>query len=215
MSQPNVVIVDYGMGNLFSIKNAFQAIGLETLITSSGKDILAADGVILPGVGAFGKAMTTLNDLGLVEVLQKAVQKDKPLLGICLGMQLLMSQSSEFGQHKGLEIFPGTVVRFDEAQEKSFKIPHIGWNAIYPPAPKDIWDGSSLDGLVEGEFMYFVHSYVLAPKDPGVVLATTEYGGHTYCAVLGEGNIIGTQFHPEKSGEAGLKLLSNFIDSIK
>ncbi len=211
MNQPNVVIVDYGMGNLFSIKNAFRVSGLETVITSSGQDILAADGVVLPGVGAFGKAMTTLRELGLVEVLQKVAQRDKPLLGICLGMQLLMSESSEFGQHEGLGIFSGTVTRLDDGQARSFKVPHIGWNSIYPVSVQNDWNGSSLEGLNQGDFMYFVHSYCVKPADPRIILSQTRYEGVEFCSSLERKNIFACQFHPEKSADKGLHIYQNWI----
>lgn len=212
MSQPNVVIVDYGMGNLFSIKNAFRVSGLETEITSSGKEILAADGVILPGVGAFGKAMATLRDLNLVDVLQKVAQSGKPLLGICLGMQLLMSESSEFGQHEGLGIFSGTVARLDEGQERTFKVPHIGWNAIYPGEATKTWSGSSLEGLSDGDFMYFVHSYCVKPSDPKIILSRTKYEGVEFCSSLEYENIFACQFHPEKSAAKGLRIYKNWVE---
>lgn len=211
MTQPAIAIVDYGMGNLFSIKNACQYIGLDAVITLSSREIASADGVILPGVGAFGKAMATLEGLKLVGVLKETVATGKPFLGICLGMQLLMSESYEFGHHRGLNIFQGSVVRLDENQPKSFKVPHIGWNAIHPfPGRERAWEVSLLNGLTDGEFMYFVHSYHVRPVDRAICLSLTSYEGVEFCSSLEWKNVFACQFHPEKSALKGLRIYQNW-----
>lgn len=216
-----VAIVDYGLGNLYSVKHACAHVGLSATITSSTSDILAADAIILPGVGAYGDAMGTLGKLGLITVIQDYVAAGRPLVGICLGMQLLMSGSDEFGQRKGLGIIPGRVVRFEDpvAGDRQLKVPQIGWNGIYrmpasTSAGVDPWTGTVLETVADGESMYFVHSYVVRPTDPGVVLSTTRYGNIEFCSSLKYKNVVACQFHPERSGPEGLKIYRTLAKMI-
>ncbi|AJS60812.1 imidazole glycerol phosphate synthase subunit HisH [Paenibacillus sp. IHBB 10380] len=197
-----IAIVDYGMGNLHSVSKAVERLGYEVLITSVESEILAAEGVILPGVGAFGDAMTQLQESSLDAVVRKVAAGDQPLLGICLGMQLLFSTSEEHGSHKGLDILPGAVVRFAGGD---YKVPHMGWNKL-----DYIEQGSPLfTGLAEG-YVYFVHSYHVLPEVKTDLLATTDYG-QPVTAIVGRDSVFGMQFHPEKSGELGMSLLHNFL----
>lgn len=197
-----VAIVDYGMGNLHSVSKAVERLGYTSLVTSDAAEILAADSVILPGVGAFGDAMEHLRESGMDDVVRAAASAGQPVLGICLGMQLLFSSSEEHGEHKGLELLPGTVVRF--APRDGYKVPHMGWNKLSFRQP----ESPLLAGLTEGH-VYFVHSYHALAAD-GDLLAVTDYG-HPVTAIVGRDNVYGMQFHPEKSGELGIKLLGNFL----
>ena len=208
---PLVAILDYGLGNLFSIEQACAFVGLNSIITNSKKDILDADAVILPGVGAYGDAMLTLHRLDLVNVLRDIAESPKPLVGICLGLQLLMTESYEFGHHKGLGIIEGQVVRFDAPKEKEriLKVPQIGWNRIFLPANGLRWHGTLLDGIDEGEYMYFVHSYTVQPQDSHVILSNSRYGHIEFCSSIQHHNVFACQFHPERSGPGGMKLYHN------
>ena len=218
---PRVAIVDYGMGNLFSVRQACEAAGLHPVVTSSPADLLTADGVILPGVGAFADAMHTLVDTGLADALRRVAHEGVPLLGICLGMQLVMEESTEFGRHGGLGLIAGRVVRFPErsANGASVKVPHIGWNRVCKTRGEDAASGlmkaSLLDGLEDGAFMYFVHSYYVVPDDPDVVCASAEYAGVRFCAALCAGRVMACQFHPERSGEKGLRIYQNMASLIR
>lgn len=197
-----VAIVDYGMGNLHSVSKAVERLGYTSLVTSDAAEILAADSVILPGVGAFGDAMEHLRESGMDDVVRAAASAGQPVLGICLGMQLLFSSSEEHGEHKGLELLPGAVVRF--APRDGYKVPHMGWNKLSFRQP----ESPLLAGLTEGH-VYFVHSYHALAADSDL-LAVTDYG-HPVTAIVGRDNVYGMQFHPEKSGELGIKLLGNFL----
>lgn len=216
--QLSVAIVDYGMGNLFSVKHACENVGLEARVTSVHSEIINADGVILPGVGAFGNAMDNLRTLGLVNTLKDSIESDKPFLGICLGMQLLMSSSEEFGEHEGLGVFEGKVVKFPCKDEKGqkMKVPQVGWNTIYSCSNGngESWKGTLLDGIEEGEFMYFVHSFYVAPSNNEIFFTTTSYEGINYCSGLSRDNIYALQFHPEKSAENGILIYKNFAKLI-
>lgn len=209
---PKVAIVDCGLGNLYSVQHACLHVNLDARITSSKDDIANADAVILPGVGAFGDAMNTMKRLELVAVLQKFASSGKPFLGICLGMQLLMSESQEFGRHAGLNIIKGNVVSFGEPHEgeRALKVPQIGWNQIRASESTIKWDNTILNGLAEDEYMYFVHSFVVVPQDPAVTLSVTHYGDVHFCSSLQVGNIFACQFHPERSGKRGLQIYQNF-----
>lgn len=198
-----VAIVDYGMGNLHSVSKAVERLGYDSLVTGDPEQLLAADSVILPGVGAFGDAMAHLRENGLDEVVRKSAASGQPLLGICLGMQLLFSSSEEHGVHEGLGILPGSVVRF--APRDGFKVPHMGWNRLAFRQP----ESPLLNGLQEGH-VYFVHSYHVQTQQDSDLIAVTDYG-HPVTAVAGQGNVFGMQFHPEKSGELGMQLLGNFL----
>lgn len=212
-----VAIVDYGLGNLFSVKQACTFVGLNSIITNSKKDILDADAIILPGVGAYGDAMLTLHRLDLVNVLRDIVESQKLLVGICLGQQLLMTESYEFGRHKGLGIIEGPVVRFDVPKEKEriLKVPQIGWNRIFQPANGLRWHGTLLDMIDEGEYMYFVHSYICQPQNSNVILSTSRYGHIEFCSGIQSGNVFACQFHPERSGPGGMKVYQNLAAQLQ
>lgn len=195
-----IAIIDYGAGNLFSVKNALEYLGLPYLITNRAEELRRADSYILPGVGAFPFAMKQLDATGLIGVLKEQVE-EKPLLGICLGMQMLFDESFEFERCAGLGLIPGEVRRMEVG---SLKIPHMGWNALELKAPGD----PLLAGVSEGDCVYFVHSY-MAHTQPEYLLAACEYGGQV-TALVRRGNVYGAQFHPEKSGEVGLQILRNF-----
>jgi len=213
-----VAVVDYGLGNLFSVARACEAAGLEPIVTPRAADFRTVDGIILPGVGAFGSAMEALAKCDLLYPLLDEAAAGTPIAGVCLGMQLLMSDSEEFGSHRGLGLIEGHVRRFPrDADRSSPKVPQIGWNRIRPAAgagPKG-WAGSPLSGLRDGEFMYFVHSYFPMPADAGVVLSTSVYGETAFCSALARGNIFGFQFHPERSGRQGLRIYDNFARIVR
>lgn len=219
---PRVAIIDYGLGNLFSVKQACERAGMHGIITSSRREILTADAAILPGVGAFGDAMQTLTRLDLVSVLRDVAASGKPVVGICLGLQLLMSVSHEFGYHRGLEVVDGEVLSLREALGDTSrpKVPHIGWNRIHTIGAPILtnghapWAGSLLHGLRDGEFVYFVHSFYAKPSDPSVVLSVTRYGPVEFCSSLRRGNVFGCQFHPERSGSQGLRFYRNLAEMI-
>ncbi|MDD5431184.1 MAG: imidazole glycerol phosphate synthase subunit HisH [Candidatus Pacebacteria bacterium] len=199
------VIIDYGMGNLFSVENALKTLGGDIKVSGKPEDIRAADRIILPGVGAFPDGMKNLKNLGLVEILREEVlEKRKPFLGICLGMQLLASEGEEHEPTKGLGFIEGRVRRF-QTDEKKFRIPHIGWNDVL--AGKD----SILFKDLENPVFYFVHSYHFVPEDKDNIAATCDYG-EIFAAAVRKENIFGVQFHPEKSQKSGLKLLENFLN---
>jgi imidazole glycerol-phosphate synthase subunit HisH len=214
---PVVAIVDYGLGNLFSVKQACTFVGLKSIITNSKEDILDADAVILPGVGAYGDAMLTLHRLDLVNVLCDIAESQKPLVGICLGQQLLLTESYEFGRHKGLGIIEGQVVRFDAPKEgeRMLKVPQIGWNQIFKPAYGSRWYGTLLDSIDEGEYVYFVHSYICQPQNSNVILSTSRYGHIEFCSSIQSGNVFACQFHPERSGPGGMKVYHNLADQLQ
>jgi glutamine amidotransferase len=214
------VIVDYGLGNLFSIQRAVNFVGGDSLITERHKEILSAERIILPGVGAFGDAIAKLKERKLDLVLQECAKAGKPVLGICLGMQLLMSTSEEFGLHEGLNLVPGRVVKFpaNKRDAQQYKIPHIGWNQIEPPRGLTVeitWSKTILENNRYEDFVYFNHSYFVEPANPFHVIAVTEYGNRKFCSVIKSGTIYGLQFHPELSGEAGLKIFKDFISDGK
>jgi glutamine amidotransferase len=219
LKRPNVAIIDYGMGNLFSISRACEMSGINACITAQAKMIHAADAVILPGVGAFGSAMAQLNGLDLVSPIRDIVAKGMPFLGICLGMQLLFEESEEFGQHKGLGIIRGLVRRFPKVSSSGarIKVPQVGWNQINKSSGKE-WDDTLLCDVPDEAYMYFVHSYYCVPADPVTTLSTTSYGGIQYCSSLHYGNVRAFQFHPEKSAARGLSIyvaLSALAQSCK
>lgn len=209
--RPTVAIVDYGLGNLFSVKQACQHVGLDASIAATAAELLQADAIILPGVGAFGDAMTELHRRDLVAPLLDAGRSDKPLVGVCLGMQLLMSESFEFGRHRGLDLVAGEVVRFEAR-----KVPHVGWAEIRPPTREpSSWADSLLDGLKEGAQMYFVHSFYVIPVEARLSLAVSRYGDVEFCASFRHENVFGCQFHPERSGVAGLRIYANLAASLR
>jgi len=214
MSKPKVVIIDYGVGNLLSVQRAVEQCGAE-VTTSSEPDVIAqADRVILPGVGAFSKGMKALESLGLVEVIKAIAIGDIPFLGICLGMQLLFDESEEHGVTKGLGIIPGRVVPVPNVSPDgaSLKIPHIGWNSLVV-AEGARWNETILKNVTPDDAVYFVHSFMAEPEDPSMRIADCLYGGNKISAVIGGKNVIGCQFHPEKSQSIGLRILANFLRS--
>ena len=195
-----IAIIDYGMGNLRSVQKAFEAVGAEARVTHSVRDILTADKVVLPGVGAMGPAMLKLQELALTGPIRKVIQDGKPFLGICLGMQLLFDKSSEGGFAQGLKVLPGSVERFTE-----LKVPHMGWNQVNVQAA----GRGMFNGFQEGENVYFCHSFFVKPNNVAVAAGITNYGIDFVSAVARE-NVWGVQFHPEKSQKAGLQILRNF-----
>lgn len=200
-----IAIVDYGVGNLFSLKSSFAAIGAETVLTPDPEIVKKADKILLPGVGAFGDAAEKLQKTGLGDLIIEEANKGKPLLGICLGMQLLLEKSYEYGEHKGLGLIKGEINPISDVIPRDLKIPHIGWNAL------DFKGSSPIFKYVKnGDFVYFVHSYYGANCDENVI-ATTEYGA-TLTAAVQNKNVFGCQFHPEKSGDVGLNILRGFCD---
>lgn len=202
-----VAIVDYGVGNLFSLKSSFAAIGAEAVVTRDVDVIEKADKIILPGVGAFGDAAQKLRDTGLGEVVKREAAKGKPVMGICLGMQLLFDKSFEYGEHEGLGLIPGEIRPIEGVIPSDYKIPHIGWNALHFKGEKS----KIFKYINDGDFVYFVHSYYGAECDANLT-ATAEYGAELTASV-GKDNVYGCQFHPEKSGEVGLKILRAFCES--
>ena len=211
MTEATVVIIDYGVGNLHSLARAFTAVGATPCITEDPEIIMNAPRLVLPGVGAFAAGMHGLERRGLVTAVTQAAARQVPILGICLGAQLLLTEGHEFGTFKGLNLIPGTVERFPTLPENE-KIPHIGWNAIIQPESQK-WENSILNEQQNKE-VYFVHSYILKPQDPAHFLATTKYGGYEFCSVVKKDKITGCQFHPEKSGEVGLRIIKNFSESV-
>ena len=203
-----IAIVDYGVGNLFSLSSSFRAIGADILVTSDPEAIRSADKIVLPGVGAFGDAAELLRQSGLGQVVVDEAHSGKPLLGICLGMQLLLERSFEYGEHKGLGLIPGDVVPMAPVVPEGYKVPHIGWNALRFPKDKPI--SPLFRYIKEGDCVYFVHSYYGSNCDDSVI-ATTEYG-RSLTAAVARGNVYGTQFHPEKSGSVGLNILRAFCE---
>ncbi len=205
-----IAIIDYGLGNLYSLGKALQLFADKVFITDNPKIISSSDGVIFPGVGAFAAGMRGIEEKKLAEPIRRFAESGKPMLGICLGAQLMLSKGFEFGEHSGLGLIPGKVEIFSKAVAKKEKIPNIGWLEIYPPKKKD-WEETIMDGILAKSEVYFVHSYIMVPDKVENILSEAEYGGLPFCSVIKKGNIYGTQFHPEKSGEVGLKIIENFV----
>jgi len=201
-----IVIIDYGMGNLRNVQKGFERIGFEAKVTRNKKEIGKASAIVLPGVGAFKDCMENLEKYGLIELLFQSVEKGKPYLGICLGLQILFSESEEFGSHRGLDLIKGRVVKFRPDPEH--KVPHMGWNTV--EIEKKV---PMLQGIESGDFFYFVHSYYVIPEERQWVATLTTYGKH-FVSSIWKGNLFATQFHPEKSQQKGLRILENFAKSI-
>jgi glutamine amidotransferase len=197
-----IAIIDYEMGNLRSVQKAFERVGAEATVTGDPNVVAEAEKIVLPGVGAFRDAIAALKDRGLVEPIRESVAKEKPVLGICLGMQLFFDRSYEYGEYEGLGLLPGEVRRFDLPHD--FKVPHMGWNEGRFKHASPL-----AAGIAEGSHYYFVHSYYACPADESVTLIESDYGG-PFCAAVQRGRLFATQFHPEKSQSVGLKLLENF-----
>ena len=200
-----IAIVDYKAGNLTSVRLAFKALGVEAEVTSDPEKVKTAERVVFPGVGAAGAAMKNLDALGLADALKEVAAGGTPFLGICLGTQILFERSEEDGGTKTLGILPGSVPRFETA-DRWEKVPEIGWNQV-----RIVRGHPLLDGIKDGTEFYFVHSYYPKPADPALVIGETEYAGVRFASMVGRGNVAATQFHPEKSGRIGLRLLKNFL----
>jgi glutamine amidotransferase len=209
---PNVTIVDYGSGNLLSVARAFERCGARVTLSHDATEIENAERLVLPGVGAFADGMDGLRQRGLVEPIRRYAFSGRPLLGICLGMQMLADTSTEFGEQEGLGIVPGRVLAIPtvDTDGTAQKIPHIGWAELAMPAPAK-WNGTIFESTREGTSVYLVHSFHFVPADATHRLADCNYGGHRIAAAVQSGNTVGCQFHPEKSGEAGLALLATFL----
>ena len=203
---PRIVIIDYGMGNLKNVQKGFEKVGFEATLTRNKREIGRASAIVLPGVGAFKDCMENLEKYGLVEPLIQSIEKGKPYLGICLGLQILFSESEEFGSHKGLNLMRGKVVRFKPDPEH--KVPHMGWNTIEKKREVPM-----LQDVESGDFFYFVHSYYVVPEEAQWISTFTTYG-KSFVSSIWKENLFATQFHPEKSQEKGLRILENFVKSI-
>ncbi len=204
---PMIAIIDYDMGNVRSVQKAFEKVGAETCVTRDPAVIADASHVVLPGVGAFKDCMSNLTEYGLIDPILKVVSSGKPFLGICLGLQLLFDEGMEFGLHKGLGVIKGRVVRFPSMKDAAgaeLKVPHMGWNSIDKKK-----DSALLEGVTDGSYVYFVHSYYALPADEPVILTTTGYG-IDFTSSIEKDNVMACQFHPEKSQKTGLRILKNF-----
>jgi glutamine amidotransferase len=208
-----VTIVDYGLGNLFSVSRAIEHVGAEALVSAAPLEIERATHLVLPGVGAFSDGMTGLRDRGLVDPIRRFGLSGRPLLGICLGMQLLFDLSEEFGRHEGLGLIPGKIVAIPTtgADGAPHKIPHVGWNELLVPQSRQSWDDTVLADVTPGSSVYFVHSFTADPAEPADRLADCLYDGRLISAAVNRGYLSGCQFHPEKSAAAGLRILRRFI----
>lgn len=212
-SRLKIALVDYGLGNLYSILRAMCCFDVDVIVTEEAEEIEKADGILLPGVGAFTAGMKGLELRGLAGAIKKAAKQNKPMLGICLGAQLMLTEGHEFGRRSGLDIIKGKVIRFPFL-EKPEKIPHVGWNKI-APSVASAWRGTIFNSLGADDQMYFVHSYIMQPAKKAEILAVTSYGDYKFCSAIRKGNIYGCQFHPEKSGQVGLKIISQFIKIVE
>jgi glutamine amidotransferase len=213
MTNATVAIVDYGLGNLLSVRRGLEFCGANTSVTADPAEILAASHVVLPGVGAFRTGMHALQRQGFVDVLREVVHAGKPLLGICLGMQLLFDESDEFESTPGLGILPGRVTAIPTTTTDGAiqKVPHIGWSGIVPGRDSAPWAETFLSDVEPGSATYFVHSFAAKPAHGEDVVAECDYGGWRICAAVARDNVMGTQFHPEKSGPVGLRALASFL----
>lgn len=212
MKKKKIVIIDYGHGNLYSINQACIHLGYHPIISSNENDILTADSLILPGVGAFKVAMEELNHQNLIEPIKEFVKKGNYLMGVCLGMQLLFDSSEEFGHNKGLGLITGEIKKFPSIfNDLKIKIPQIAWNKIMHKNSANLWENTPLKEITEEDFMYFIHSYYAEPAHQKNILSNTFYQDIKYCSSVQKDNIFGFQFHPEKSGEKGLTIYKNFL----
>ena len=206
-----ITIIDYGCGNILNLFRAKKYLGYDKEITKKKKKIIKSSNVILPGVGAFGNAMQQIQKYNLNHSILEYAESKKPLLGICLGMQILMTKSYEFGSHKGLGLIEGDVIKISNKKNKEIKIPHMGWNEIYPKDKKE-WKSKILQNILIEKSFYFVHSYICLTKDPTSTIAVCNYSDILIPAVISVDNIFGCQFHPEKSADNGLVILKNFCE---
>ena len=208
-NRKKVVIIDYQLGNLYSVKQACHSVGMNFAVSSNKEDILDADALILPGVGAFIQAMNNLEKLDLIDVIKTKVNSGTPLLGICLGLQLLFTKSKEFGSGNGLNLISGIVKRFpSKIDQRKIKVPHISWNQIYKSNIN--FRNTPLLDLIDNEFMYFIHSYYVKPDNDNCILTNTNYDGFEFCSSVIKENIFATQFHPEKSLDKGISIYKNW-----
>jgi glutamine amidotransferase len=210
---PRATILDYGSGNVLSVRRAFERCGAEVELATRAEQLAAADRLVVPGVGAFAACMRALEHRRLLEAIRAFAASGRPFLGICVGMQILFEESEEFGRHAGIGLVPGAVriVPSEGADGTAHRIPHIGWAPLALPQGRNGWDGSILADTRPGEATYFVHSYTAAPADPRDRLADVDYNGRRIAAAIARDNISGTQFHPEKSGPVGLKIVARFL----
>lgn len=217
MRDRKVVIVDYQLGNMFSVRQACRKVGMNVITSSEYREVRDAAALVIPGVGAFGEAVQHLKRLNLFDTIKQCVADGKPVFGVCLGLQLLLSRSDEFGEHQGLDLIPGRVIGFPRQVigGRQIRIPQVGWNQIYPKentfSESSLWSETSLSSCSPGDYFYFVHSFVGVPDNDENILCRTQYGGYDYVSGLVSGNrIVATQFHPEKSGEQGLRIYENW-----
>ena len=210
----DVAIIDYKMSNLYSVQSACNNAGLSSIITSDTDQIQNAKIAILPGVGAFGQAIHHIRELELDKAIYNFIDSGKPFIGICLGLHLLFDKSAEFGMHKGLGVIPGDVKKFklNSNSKGKYPVPQIGWNKLFKGVKK--WGNTLLCNNESGDFMYFVHSYYVEPLNSNDILAVTKYGGQEYCSAIQQDNVFASQFHPEKSGQCGLKIYNNILRII-
>ena len=213
MLSKKITIIDYGCGNILNLARAIKFVGYEVDITHDKNKIINSSYVILPGVGAFGNAMKQIEKYNLHNTILEYAKSNKPLLGICLGMQILLTVSYEFGVHKGLGLIEGKVIKISNEKNKEIKIPHMGWNEIYPNNNKKEWKNKILKSSSIGKSFYFVHSFVCITKDYDSTIAVCNYSDISIPAVIATGNVYGCQFHPEKSGDNGLAVLKNFCET--
>ncbi|WP_457626537.1 imidazole glycerol phosphate synthase subunit HisH [Persephonella sp.] len=202
-----ITVVDYGMGNLRSVAKALEKVGLQVKVSSDPEDIKNAEGIVVPGVGAFGDAMHNLRRLDLLDPVLESIKEGKPYLGICLGLQILFEYGYEFGEHEGLGVLRGKVIRFEN--KEGFKVPHMGWNQVWIKQKEGLFSG-----IKNGKYFYFVHSFYAVPSDSCDTASTTDYSVE-FCSAVQKENIWAVQFHPEKSQKAGLKILQNFKNFVK
>ena len=208
-NKKKVVIIDYQLGNLYSVKQACDSVGMNVVVSSNKEDVLAADALVLPGVGAFIQAMNNLKKLDLIDVIKTRVNSGTPLFGICLGLQLLFTKSEEFGSGNGLNLIPGIIKRFPiKIDQRKIKVPHISWNQIYKSNIN--FRNTPLLDLIDNEFMYFIHSYYVKPDNDNCILTNTNYDGFEFCSSVIKENIFATQFHPEKSADKGISIYKNW-----
>jgi len=208
-----IIIINYEIGNVRSILNAFEKVGITPILSRNKSEILNADGIVLPGVGSFSHGMKNLDKYSLVDTLKEYAKTNKPILGICLGMQMLLEESQEFGITKGIGLIPGKVIKLPIKDQAYEKLPHISWNEI--KLKKINWNNTILKNIKHNSDMYFVHSYIAIPDNEEHILSTTEYSKYEFCSSIKKNNIYGCQFHPEKSAFLGLQIIENFVNIIK